>query len=166
MSRDTLARLARRAAVVVGTIAVIGVAVGTVQVAAEWRAASAPIDTAPVSMATIDDAAAVEQGRADDITAQMDGVAQQVSSLQAALITANGGVTTDTANAQGLEEQLAAAKAKLTSVQKQLKAAQTRLQDLNKAAVRQAALNRRTTTTTRTTSKATPAPAQRGDDGD
>jgi septal ring factor EnvC (AmiA/AmiB activator) len=166
MSRDTLARLARRAAVVVGTIAVIGVAAGTVRVAADWRSASAPLDAAPVSMATINDAAAVEQGRAADITAQMDGVAQQVSSLQAALITASGGVTSDTTNAQGLQDQLAAAKAKLTSVQKQLKAAQIRLQDLNKAAARQAALNRRITTTTRTTSRTAPAAAPRGVTGD
>jgi chromosome segregation ATPase len=142
MTRETLVRLARRAAVIAGTIAVIGVAVGTVQVAADWRAASAPLDTAPVSLTSIEQDYAIERERADDLAAQMDGVAGQISSLQAALIAANGSVTGDTEAATDLGEQLAAAKAKLTSIQKQLKGAQERLEALNQAAARQAAANR------------------------
>ena len=72
----------------------------------------------------------------------MDGVAGQISGLQAALITANGSIDDDTQTATELQAQLAAAKAKLTALEKQLKAAQTRLVQLNKAAARQAALNR------------------------
>ena len=142
MSRETLVRHARRAAVIAGTIAVIGVAVGTVQVAADWRAASAPLDTAPVSLSTIEADYALETERAEDLTAQMDGVAKQISTLQSALITANGSIAGDTASAEELQAQLATAKAKLTTIQKQLKGAQERLEALNRAAPRQAAANR------------------------
>lgn len=142
MSKELFLRLARRAAVLLGTIAVIGVAAGTVQVAAEWRTASAPLDTAPVSMSSISDDFAVEDERAGDLAAQMGGVAEQISTLQAALITANGSVAGDAANATTLQDQLTAAKTKLTTIQKQLKAAQARLEALNRAAARQAAANR------------------------
>lgn len=142
MSRASLARLARRGLVLAGTLAVVGVAAGTVQLASEWRAAEAPLDTAPVSMSTIEEDYAIEEERAADIAAQMDGVAGQVSSLQAALIAAGGSVDTDAQAAVDLQERLDAATAKLTGMQKQLKAAQRRLEALNRAAERQAALNR------------------------
>jgi chromosome segregation ATPase len=168
MSRQTLIRLARRTLVVGATMAVIGVAVGTVQVAAQWRAATAPLDTAPVSMSTIADQAATEQERSDDIANQMGGLAGQVSSLQAALITANGGVAGQAKTAAGLQAQLKAAKVKLTNLQKQLKAAQQRLQALNQAAARQAAINRAARSGggggSSAASTATPPPHERGGD--
>jgi hypothetical protein len=142
MSKASLARLARRGLVLAGTLAVIGLAAGTVQVASEWRAAEAPLDTAPVSMSTIEADFAIEEERAADIAARMDGVAGQVSSLQAALISAGGSVDTDVQAAVDLQARLDAATAKLTGMQKQLKAAQRRLEALNRAAERQAALNR------------------------
>jgi Skp family chaperone for outer membrane proteins len=142
MSREMLLRIGRRAIVLAATVAVIGVAVGVVQVAAQWRAEAAPLDTAPVGMTTISDDYATETERAADLATQMDGVAGQISGLQSALITANGSMKDDTQTATDLQGQLAAAKLKLTGLEKQLKAAQTRLEQLNKAAVRQAALNR------------------------
>ncbi len=142
MSREMLVRLGRRAAVLAATVAVIGVGVGVVQVAAEWRAGTAPLDTAPVGMTELSDEFAVEEERAADLAVQMDGVAGQISGLQAALITANGSVDDDTQAATELQGELAAAKVRLTVLEKQLKAGQTRLEQLNKAAARQAALNR------------------------
>jgi chromosome segregation ATPase len=137
-----LVRLGRRAVVLAATVAVIGVGVGVVQVAAEWRAEAAPLDTAPVGMAELSDEFVIETERAADLANQMDGVAGQISGLQAALITANGSVDDDTQAATELQGQLAAAKVKLTVLEKQLKAAGKRLEQLNKAAARQAALNR------------------------
>lgn len=142
MSREMLLRIGRRAIVLAATVAVIGVAVGVVQVAAQWRAEAAPLDTAPVGMTTISDDYAIETERAADLATQMDGVAGQISGLQSALITANGSMNDDTQTATDLQAQLAAATVKLTGLEKQLKAAQTRLEQLNKAAARQAALNR------------------------
>ena len=142
MSRETLVRLGRRVIVLAATVAVIGVGVGVVQVSAQWRAEAAPLDTAPASMTEIGDDYAIETERAADLATQMDGVAGQISGLQAALITANGSIDDDTQAATELQGQLAAAKVKLTVLEKQLNVAQKRLEQLNKAASRQAALNR------------------------
>ena len=142
MSNERFARLGRRIVVLAATIAVIGVAVGVVQVAAQWRAEAVPLDTAPVGMSEISDDFAIEAQRAADLADQMDGVAGQISGLQAALITANGSIDDDTQAATELQGQLVAANVKLTVLEKQLKAAQKRLEQLNKAAARQAALNR------------------------
>lgn len=142
MSREMLVRLGRRAVVLAATIAVIGVGVGVVQVAAQWRADAAPLDTAPVGMTAISDDYAIEAERAAELADQMDGVAGQISGLQATLITANGSIDDDTQAATDLQGQLAVAKTKLTGLEKQLKAAQQRLEQLNRAAARQAALNR------------------------
>ncbi len=142
MSREMLVRLGRRAIVLTATVAVIGVGVGVVQVATQWRAEAAPLDTAPVGMTEISDDYAIETERAADLANQMDGVAGQISGLQGALIAANGSIDDDTQAATELQGQLAAAKVKLTVLEKQLKIAQTRLVQLNKAAARQAALNR------------------------
>ena len=111
MSKERLARLGRRIVVLAATVAVIGVAVGVVQVAAQWRAEAAPLDTAPVGMSEISDDFAIEAERAADLADQMDGVAGQISGLQAALITANGSIDDDTQAATELQGQLAAAKA-------------------------------------------------------
>jgi chromosome segregation ATPase len=108
---------------------------------------------------------AVEDERAQDLGTQMDGVAKQISTLQSALITANGGMAGDTANAQKLQDQLAAAKAKLTSIQKQLKAAQDRLQALNRAAARQSAANRSGTRKTTSSSSGGHEDEHGDDDG-
>jgi septal ring factor EnvC (AmiA/AmiB activator) len=142
MSKERFDRLGRRLVVLAATVAVIGVAVGVMQVAAQWRAEAAPLDTAPVGMTTISDDYAIEIERAADLADQMDGVAGQISGLQAALISANGSIDDDTQAATDLQAQLAAAKAKLTVLEKQLKAGQKRLEQLNKAAARQAAVNR------------------------
>lgn len=142
MHKELLVQLARRAAVLAATGAVIVVAVVSVQLAAEWRAAEAPLDAAPVGLTTIDDQYAIETERAADLEAQMAGVARQVSDLQAALITASGSVAGDADSATRLQDKLSSAKDKLTAIQKQLKAAQARLNALNQAAARQAALNR------------------------
>jgi chromosome segregation ATPase len=143
MSRETLIRIARRATVLVATGAVIGVAAFTVQLASQWRAAEAPLDTAPVGMTTIADDIAAENQRTVDLRGQMTDVVGQIGDLQTALSAASGAMDGDAAAAAKLQDQLASAKAKLAAMQKQLKGAQSRLDELNRAAARQAALNRR-----------------------
>ncbi len=141
MSRELLGRVFRRIVVLALTIAVIGVGVATVQVAARWRAEAAPIDVAPVGLDTIAAAAASESDRTSSLAGQIDGVAGQIADLSGALTTANEGISGDSDNALALQKQLAKASAKLQAIQKQLKAAQARLDALNAAAARQAALN-------------------------
>jgi septal ring factor EnvC (AmiA/AmiB activator) len=164
MSRDALNRLVRRTLVLAATGAVLGAAVVTVQVAAAWRAESAPLDTAPVSMSSIGTDMEAEVARTEALSGQVDDVASELSSLKTALQTANGAMSGDAANATKLQGQLAAAKTKLDALQSQLKGAQTRLASLNRAAARQAALNAAARRTTPTTVAAPAAGGGRNDD--
>lgn len=141
MSGDLIRRLLRRAAVLGATVAVIAAAAGTVKVAADWRAAAAPLDTAPAGMDSISAEFVSETDRTSVLTGQVDDVASQLTDLQAAVEQANGQVGGDAKTADQLRTDLAAAKAKLATLQGQLKAAQARLAALNRAAARQAALN-------------------------
>ena len=78
MSRATFNRLVRRAVVLAATVAVIGIAVGTVQVAATWRAEAAPLDTAPVSMSAVSTDMEAEVARTGTLSAQINDVAGQL----------------------------------------------------------------------------------------
>jgi chromosome segregation ATPase len=121
----------------------MGAGVVTVGVAAQWRAESAPLDTAPVAMAQINDESTAEAARADNLSAQVSNVALEVAVLRSAVDTASNSVTGDTSSAKDLEKKLAKASTKYEKLLKQLKAAQKRLQALNAAAARQAAINSR-----------------------
>ncbi len=163
MSESLVRRLARKAAVLGITAGVLGAGVVSVQVAADWRAASAPLDATPVSASSINDAMAVEQARAQQLTSELDQVAGQISDISSAVKAANDAVTAQSGDAATVQDQLNAAQSKLAAMQAQLKAAQSRLAQLNAAAARQAALNAAaaknpivTTTTTTSTSGGEP----------
>ena len=141
MSGDLIHRLARRAFVLGATVAVVGMAMGTVKMAADWRAADAPLDVAPVGLDTINAQLVSEQDRTGVLTEEIGSVAGQIADLQAALAAANGQVAGDTKSAESLQAALAAAQHKLDALRGQLKAAQDRLAALNRAAARQAAVN-------------------------
>ena len=134
MSGDLIHRLARRAFVLGATVAVVGMAMGTVKVAADWRAADAPLDVAPVGLDTINAQLVSEQDRTGVLTEEIGSVAGQIADLQAALSAANGQVAGDAKSAESLQAALAAAQHKLDALRGQLKA-------LNRAAARQAAVN-------------------------
>jgi septal ring factor EnvC (AmiA/AmiB activator) len=141
MSGELIGRLARRAIVLGATVAVLALAVGTVKVAADWRAAAAPLDVAPVGMDTINAQLVAETDRAGALSGQIDTVAGQVATLGAALLEATDHVSGDSQTAEGLKQELADARTKLEALQAQLTAAQSRLAALNQAAARQAAAN-------------------------
>jgi peptidoglycan hydrolase CwlO-like protein len=155
MNRTLVIRAVRRMVVLAATVAVLGLGVMTVQAAAGWRAEAAPLDVAPAGMTTISNDLNTEAERAKGLAGQVDDVSKQLESLKVAVSTANGAMSGDTESATSLQAQMTAAKAKLDTLQGQLKAGQKRLDELNKAAARQAALNRaaasRRVTTTRTT---------------
>lgn len=141
MTADRLRAVGRRVLVLGLVVAAIAVAVVTVEAAAQWRAASVVFEPPPADAASVVDAAASEAQRAADLRGQLDGVARQLSDLQAALIAGTSGVDADAANAAGTRDQLAQAQGRLHTLQRQLKQAQARLAALNRAASRQAALN-------------------------
>jgi hypothetical protein len=134
-------RLVRRLGVIALTVGVIGIGVGTVRLAAQWRAEAAPLDVSPVSMDTIVEAAQIESDRATQLSAAVDEMAGQIGDLSAALSTADSNASSDEAHVQALQQQLDRTTAKLKSLQSQLRAGQERLTQLNAAAARQAALN-------------------------
>lgn len=157
MSRGMIRRVARKAVVAGATAAVLGAGMVTVQVASDWRAASAPLDAAPVSASSINDAMAAQQARAQQLVAQIDQVAFQLNEIRSAVGVANGAIASQNGTAAAVGDQLKAAQSKLTALQAQLKSAQQRLAQLNAAAARQAALNaaaakQRVMVTTSTTS--------------
>ncbi len=159
MSRPTLIRLVRRAAVLAATAGVIAIAVVTVQVAAAWRAEAAPLDTAPVAMSAINTDMEAEVARTATLSGDIDNVASQLSTLNGAVVTADQAVAGGAENATKLEAQLAKAKKKFEKLQSQLKGAQARLAALNQAAARQAALNAAARAVRPAARAAAPAPA-------
>jgi hypothetical protein len=165
MSRAAFNRFVRRVVVLAATVAVIGVAVGTVQVAASWRADAAPLDTAPVSMSAINTDMEAEVARTGTLTGQINDVAGQLATLKGAVQTANDAVMGSTDSATTLQKQLDGAKAKLVKVQSQLKGALARLTALNKAAARQAAINATARRSAPAKTSAAPAPAGEVDNG-
>ena len=82
MTWDWWKRLARRLSVIALTVGVIGISVGTVRLAEQWRAASAPLDVSPVSMDAIIEASQTEAGRAATLSGQVADVAVQVDDLR------------------------------------------------------------------------------------
>ena len=142
MSGELRSRIVRRTIVLAMTGAVLVAGVFTVGLAAQWRAESAPLDVAPVGMSQLDADLAAEVTRSSDLTGQIADVAGQVATLRGALVAAGDTVSSDTGSAQALQAKLDKATTKLAKLQAQLKAAQRRLQALNDAAARQAALNR------------------------
>lgn len=154
MTRETVKRLVRRAAVLAATAAVIAVGVVSVQLATQWRAEAAPLDVAPVSMQTINDQVAAEADRSAQLSDQIDEVAASLTNLKTALLAADGSIGSDQQTAEVLRTDIATAGVKLETLKSQLKAAQTRLTALNKAAARQAAINRAAKVSTTTTAPA------------
>ena len=164
MSRDLARRLARRAAVLAMTLAVIGIGAMTVKVAADWRAASAPLDAVPVAVSNLDGQLASETDRAVTLASQVSDVAGQLETLRAAVDQAGQHVSGDAESATQLKADLAATTAKLADLRAQLANAQARLATLNAAAAQQAASGVTTPTanaatqTTQTTNAAVTAP--------
>jgi chromosome segregation ATPase len=141
MTTSVVQRATRKVLVAGATASVIGAGAFCVQAAADWRAASAPLDTAPVSATSIGSALETQHQRAGGLASQIDQVALQMADLRTALQAANGAMANQSGTASTVQGQLNAAQTKLTTIQKQLKAAQTRLVQLNAAAAKQAAIN-------------------------
>lgn len=163
MSAELRGRLVRRGLVLAMTFAVIAVGMAAVAQAAIWRAQSAPLDRAPIGMTELDAQLAAEVDREAALTDQVSSVGGEIAVLRGAILTAEDGIAGDADAARALEAKLGTAKDKLDTLTKQLKAAKRRLDALNAAAARQAALNR-AAAQRRTTSA--PATTRSGGDDD
>ncbi len=122
-TRERLRLGLRRAAVVAGVALSIVVGALTTQSAAEWTAATAPLNAPPVSADQVAAQLSAEQTRAAALDQQVADLTAQSQQLAVALQTAQGQMATDGKTAAALRAKLKAAQTRLATVQKALKAA-------------------------------------------
>ncbi len=120
-TRERLRLGLRRAAVVAGVALSIVVGALTTQSAAEWTAATAPLNAPPVSADQVAAQLSAEQARAAALDQQVADLTAQSQQLAAALQTAQGQMATDGKTAAALRAKLKAAQTRLAAVQKALK---------------------------------------------
>lgn len=113
----TLQLLVRRAVVVAGVAAALMLGAVSIQLAASWTAAAAPLNDPPASLASIQAALDRERTRSAALEEQLRVLEGASADLAAALEAANGQVATDTATAEELRASLAAAQAKLATLE-------------------------------------------------
>jgi septal ring factor EnvC (AmiA/AmiB activator) len=107
----------RRFVTVLGVVAALVLGYASIQAAAAWTAASAPLTVAPVSVASLQDRLALEQARSGDLTAQLDSLSTQSAEMTAALEAAQAQIATDADHAKTLSKDLKAAKKKLAKLE-------------------------------------------------
>ena len=120
---STVKVVARRAAVTVGVLGSLGLGAATIDAAAQWTAAAAPMPAPPVSAASLASQLANEQARGSDLQSRLRAAIAQASQVQAALDAANARIVADGSTAQALRTQIAAAQKKLAALNAQAAAA-------------------------------------------
>lgn len=143
----------RRLLTTVGVIAALALGFGAIRVAAAWTASSAPIGVAPIPVSSIQDRLDQEMSRSESMRAQLDSLASQSTEMTTALEAAQTRISTDTAHAKALADELKAAKQKLAKLEASIAAAK-------------AAAARSVAATTVRAAAATPTPTHHGDDGE
>jgi DNA repair exonuclease SbcCD ATPase subunit len=143
---------ARRLITLVGVVAALTIGFGSIQAAALWTAASAPLTVAPVSVATLQSQLADERNRSTAVVQQLAALESQSMDLAAALQAAHAQIDTETTHAANLAAQLKAAKERLAKLEATIKAA-------NKAARARAAA----AAATKVTTVSAPGPASGGE---
>ena len=116
----TLQLLTRRSLVVAGVVASLVVGAASIQAAAAWTAASAPLNDPPASLASIQASLEHERARSLALEEQLRTLDGASADLAAALEAAAGQVEIDTATAEELRTSLAAAKKKLAQLEASL----------------------------------------------
>lgn len=123
----------RRALVVAGVVMSLVIGVASIRVAAALAQAAAPPPAPPVSIESLKDALAAEQGRGEALQQQLDELTQLTSALSDALSGAKDQVKTEGLTAQELAKRLQAAQAKLAQLKVLLAQAEARLAALKAA---------------------------------
>jgi hypothetical protein len=135
-------RRVRRGVVVLGVVASLVFGFVSIQIAADLAIAAAPPPAPPISMETLKDQLAAEQGRATDLQQQLTDLLDVTGQLTSALDMTDTQVTDDGLTATQLRDRLKAAEAKLTEVNKLLKKAQARLAALGQSIAGTTAVNK------------------------
>ena len=113
----TVQLITRRSLVVAGAVAALVVGAASIQVAAAWTAATAPLNDPPASLASLQASLDGERARSDSLDKQLQILAGASADLARTLDAAQGQVASDAANAEQLRASLAAAKDKLARLE-------------------------------------------------
>lgn len=119
----------RRATTVVVAIATLLLGFAAIRAASAWTAEAAPLVASPASARSIELKLADEQTRSADLEQRLAAISGQTDEMAGALQGARDQIAADAQHADQLTKDLAAAKAKLKTLQasiKQAAAAQTR----------------------------------------
>ena len=113
----TVHLITRRSLVVAGAVAALVVGAASIQVAAAWTAAAAPLNDPPASLASLQASLDGERARSDALDEQLRILAGASADLARTLDAAQGQVAANSANAEQLRASLAAAKEKLARLE-------------------------------------------------
>lgn len=114
----------RRPLVVLGVAFSLFAGVATIRAAADWTAASSPLNARPPSIERLQASLTGEQARSEAFRAQLDELAARSSELTAALSAARDRIALDTSQAKDLQESLKVAKARLATLERSIRRAQ------------------------------------------
>jgi TolA-binding protein len=115
----------RRSLVTLGVVLSLVLGLLAIRAASAWTAASAPLSVAPVSVGSLADQLAAEQGRSSALQAQLDELVARSRELSGALEETQGRIADDASTATDLRARLAAAEKKLATLTKSLRQAST-----------------------------------------
>jgi uncharacterized protein YlxW (UPF0749 family) len=138
MTSDSHA-FARRVLVTVGAIATVGAGAGVVHLAQLATATAVPTDLAPAAMTTVQGQIDQQAARAVSLPAAAASLGNDIHAFVKAVSSAAASTDVQTARATQVTKDIAAAQARLTTLQAQLNAAGARLAALDAAGAKLAA---------------------------
>jgi len=168
---STIKVVARRAAVTVGVVGSLGLGAATIEAAAQWTAAAAPMQAPAVSAESLASQLATEQARGTDLQSRLQAANTQATQVQAALDAANARIATICARSAfavpssvAMRAQIVAAEKKLAALNKQAAAAAASVKTATSRQTVVTSTARPTTTHATTGASGAPASGVGGDD--
>ena len=113
----------RRLLIVVAVVASVLAGFGAIRAASAWTATAAPLTTAPVSVESLQSNLADESARSADLAARLALITTRADELSVALAAAQTRIVSDAQHADQLATDLAAARKKLATLEKSIRAA-------------------------------------------
>lgn len=117
----------RRSTTLVAVVLVVALAFLAIRVAAAWTASAAPLEVAPVSVETLRAQLDAERTHSAQLSSELRRLMSQSAELNAALDSADTQIANEADHAGELSKDLAAAKKKLRSLEKSIRAARAAL---------------------------------------
>ena len=123
----------RRPIVILGVVLSLVAGAATIRAAAAWTAASSPLLDRPPSVEALQASLAMEQARSADLLARLEELTAGSADLTSALDAAREQIAADAAQAQELQANLDAAKARLATLERSIRQARNGVAQLDGA---------------------------------